>query len=191
MPLFDTRASAGTFTFSNSTKHVALYQRFGFWPHFPTAISQAPPTAAGEPDALVHARGPRAKLAGRVLTDAIHPGLDLARKYTPSKPVARRRGRDARSGRSRRAGHLSLRRRPEAGSGACYVKPAAIRPGPHAPERFATAGRLCRDGPGMRRRPIHAGVNTLASASAELRRGAFIDPHAGTVADLAHHADSL
>jgi predicted N-acetyltransferase YhbS len=28
----------GLFTFANSPKHVGLYQRFGFWPHFLTAI---------------------------------------------------------------------------------------------------------------------------------------------------------
>lgn len=28
----------GLFTFANSPKHVRLYQRFGFWPHFLTAI---------------------------------------------------------------------------------------------------------------------------------------------------------
>jgi hypothetical protein len=29
---------AGLFTFANSPKHVALYQKFGFWPRFLTAI---------------------------------------------------------------------------------------------------------------------------------------------------------
>ena len=29
---------AGLFTFSQSQKHVGLYQRFGFWPRFLTAI---------------------------------------------------------------------------------------------------------------------------------------------------------
>src|SRR5579863_4995781 len=33
---------AGLFTFSNSTKHVNLYQKFGFWPRFLTALMDIP-----------------------------------------------------------------------------------------------------------------------------------------------------
>src|ERR1700676_158879 len=31
---------AGLFTFANSTKHVSLYQKFGFWPRFLTALME-------------------------------------------------------------------------------------------------------------------------------------------------------
>ena len=33
---------AGLFTFANSPKHVSLYQKFGFWPRFLTAIMELP-----------------------------------------------------------------------------------------------------------------------------------------------------
>src|SRR5579863_4322934 len=33
---------AGLFTFAQSTKHVKLYQKFGFWPRFLTSIMEMP-----------------------------------------------------------------------------------------------------------------------------------------------------
>src|SRR5580704_7498725 len=33
---------AGLFTFANSTKHVRLYQKFGFWPRFLTSLMELP-----------------------------------------------------------------------------------------------------------------------------------------------------
>ena len=33
---------AGLFTFAASAKHVALYQKYGFWPRFLTAIMSRP-----------------------------------------------------------------------------------------------------------------------------------------------------
>ena len=35
-------AHAGLFTFAHSQKHVGLYQKFGFWPRFLTAIMSKP-----------------------------------------------------------------------------------------------------------------------------------------------------
>ncbi len=34
---------AGLFTFAHSQKHVGLYQRFGFWPRFLTALMSKTP----------------------------------------------------------------------------------------------------------------------------------------------------
>src|SRR5690242_5469630 len=44
MELFDKWETrhAGLFTFPHSQKHIALYQRFGFWPRFLTAIMSKP-----------------------------------------------------------------------------------------------------------------------------------------------------
>ena len=33
---------AGLFTFAQSPKHLGLYQKFGFWPRFLTAIMSKP-----------------------------------------------------------------------------------------------------------------------------------------------------
>lgn len=34
--------AAGLFTFANSTKHIHLYQKYGFWPRFLTAVTSKP-----------------------------------------------------------------------------------------------------------------------------------------------------
>ena len=39
----------GLFTFAQSPKHVRLYQSFGFWPRFLTAVMDAPVVAPGRP----------------------------------------------------------------------------------------------------------------------------------------------
>src|SRR5262249_39200380 len=46
MAQFDAWATrhVGLFTFAHSAKHVALYQKFGFYPRFLTAIMSAPAT---------------------------------------------------------------------------------------------------------------------------------------------------
>ena len=38
---------AGLFTFAHSPKHVHLYQKFGFWPRFLTAIMSKPSPRRG------------------------------------------------------------------------------------------------------------------------------------------------
>src|SRR5262249_10199569 len=44
MDLFDAWRvrEAGLFTFAHSVRHIHLYQKFGFWPRFLTAIMQKP-----------------------------------------------------------------------------------------------------------------------------------------------------
>src|ERR1700744_6135085 len=37
----------GLYTFANSAKHVALYQKFGYWPRYLTAIMTGPSLAHG------------------------------------------------------------------------------------------------------------------------------------------------
>src|SRR6185437_2952465 len=81
--LFDMWATthAGLFTFPHSQKHVGLYQRFGFWPRFLTAIMSKPveqvrkasrwtkfsEVASAERDDVLS--------AAREVTDAIYEGL--------------------------------------------------------------------------------------------------------------------
>src|SRR6185437_11049965 len=74
---------AGLFTFPHSQKHVGLYQRFGFWPRFLTAIMSKPveqvrkasrwtkfsEVASAERDDVLS--------AAREVTDAIYEGLDV------------------------------------------------------------------------------------------------------------------
>jgi GNAT superfamily N-acetyltransferase len=72
----------GLFTFAHSPKHVALYQKFGFWPRFLTALMSKTLIGRGEPwiqySGLVEeAARARALRACRELTDSIYEGLDV------------------------------------------------------------------------------------------------------------------
>jgi GNAT superfamily N-acetyltransferase len=74
---------AGLFTFPHSPKHAALYQKFGFWPRFLTALMTKPvkqselATEAACYSQLSAEDRKRALAASRALTDEVFPGLDL------------------------------------------------------------------------------------------------------------------
>ena len=75
---------AGLFTFPNSPKHLGLYQKFGFWPRFLTAV-MAKPTAAGAGDYALFSHVPAGERPGVIeaiaeLTDAVFSGLDVRRE---------------------------------------------------------------------------------------------------------------
>ena len=48
---------AGLFTFSHSPKHIGLYQKFGFWPSFLTAIMSKPVVADQTTTTIIRRRG--------------------------------------------------------------------------------------------------------------------------------------
>jgi N-acetylglutamate synthase-like GNAT family acetyltransferase len=140
---------AALFTFSQSTKHVGLYQKFGFWPQYLTAVMgrqlepSAPDRAPGTYSQA--ADGERAAIvsACREVTDAIFEGLDVAHEI--------------RAAHAQELGDTVLLHEAselvgfavchcgagEAGSGACYVKFAAVRPGPDAGARFERMLQAC------------------------------------------------
>jgi GNAT superfamily N-acetyltransferase len=73
---------SGLFTFAQSQKHVGLYQRFGFWPRFLTAImsisvreKQTPATMFSQ---LSSEEREEALKACDRLTDGIYPGMSIA-----------------------------------------------------------------------------------------------------------------
>ena len=71
------------YTFASSPKHVALYQRYGFWPRRLTAILVRTPDSGATPAArLVSALDPAARAAAvaelGALTAMLRPGLDLS-----------------------------------------------------------------------------------------------------------------
>jgi GNAT superfamily N-acetyltransferase len=74
----------GLFTFAQSAKHVALYQKFGFYARFLTAIMSAPvrpaPPVAGwsRYSALDDAERDAALRESAEVTDMLYPGLDLS-----------------------------------------------------------------------------------------------------------------
>ena len=72
----------GLFTFANSAKHIGLYQKFGFWPRFLTALMskgvegrKAPATKFST---LSDVDQQLALGACRMLTDSLYDGLDVS-----------------------------------------------------------------------------------------------------------------
>ncbi len=72
----------GLFTFAASAKHVGLYQKFGYWPRFLTAImTRTPEKGAAEPmllSALSKSRRSQVIEACGKLTHKLDKGLDLS-----------------------------------------------------------------------------------------------------------------
>ena len=76
---------AGLFTFAQSAKHVGLYQKYGFWPRFLTAVMSSPVNPDSRSAAIRVSGVGDEELGGlmtavRELTDAVYPGLDLSRE---------------------------------------------------------------------------------------------------------------
>lgn len=140
----------GLFTFGHSPKHLALYQKFGFWPRFPTAIMTRPVVAPAEPVAWsAYSQLPDTDQlacldACRELTDAVYEGLDLGREITTvaqhglGETVLLADGDTP-------AGFAVCHCGPntEAGSDTCYVKFGAVKPGPDAGAWFARLLAAC------------------------------------------------
>lgn len=160
---------AGLCTFPQSTKHVWLYQKFGFYPRHLTAVMAAPAATSGAlpREARYSALSPgerrEAETASRALTDEIFGGLDLRAEIRTC--AARKLGDTLLlwEGSGRLAGFAVCHWGPasEAGADCLFIKFAAVRPGQGASDRFGalldSAGVLARD-VGMGN--VLAGVNT-------------------------------
>jgi GNAT superfamily N-acetyltransferase len=168
MDLFETWGvhQAGLFTFSHSPKHVGLYQRFGFWPQYLTPLMDRPVAATnGRREHLTYSDisyGERGAVLGacRDVTDAVFKGLDLEHEIRSTDAqglgdtVLLCKGADL-------VGlavcHCGAG---EAGSGACYVKFGAVRPGADAGHLFELLLDACEELAGERGvERIMAGVN--------------------------------
>jgi GNAT superfamily N-acetyltransferase len=135
---------AGLCTFCQSTKHVWLYQKFGFYPRFLTALMMvAARPGSLPPEACYSALSPdrrrEAESASYALTDGIYDGLDLRAEI---RTVAARGLGDTLlvwEG-SRLAGLAVCHWGPasEAGADCLFIKFAAVRGGADADKRFAT-----------------------------------------------------
>ncbi|MBV8887485.1 MAG: GNAT family N-acetyltransferase [Chroococcidiopsidaceae cyanobacterium CP_BM_RX_35] len=158
----------GLFTFPNSPKHHALYQKFGFWPRFLTCIMAKP-----IPQVPHRLQGTRylemdsdkrsyCLSASFELTNAIYEGLDVSRDICAVH--AQKLGDtvwlwDEAGLAGFAVCHYGAGT--EAGSNTCYVKFGAVRPGFGAGQRFEQLLDLCEmlgAAEGMSR--LVAGVNT-------------------------------
>ncbi|MDQ0819556.1 GNAT superfamily N-acetyltransferase [Arthrobacter sp. V4I6] len=133
----------GLFTYSHSPKHLELYRRYGFWPRFLTAVMQKQVGARGAvPDRVTYAELSAAERPGylsscRALTDAVYEGLDLEREIVAAH--AQGLGDTVLlPGESGLDGLAVCHCGPgsEAGTGVCFVKFGAVRPGRQAGDRF-------------------------------------------------------
>jgi GNAT superfamily N-acetyltransferase len=145
---------AGLFTFASSTKHVRLYQKFGFWPRFLTALMELPIQTEPAPVPKGWARfsdlsvGDKqlCLLACRKLTNSIYKGLDVEREI---RAVDQQRLGD--SVLTWGGGELTgfavchTGAGTEAGSGKCYIKFGAVRSGPNAAREFRRLLDACRE----------------------------------------------
>lgn len=176
---------AGLFTFAQSAKHVGLYQKFGFAPRFLTAVmgKSVQESSATMPierySRLRVDERPAALAACRQLTDAVFDGLDVTREICA---VADQHLGDTLllwDG-SVLVGFAVCHYGPgtEAGSGACYVKFGAVRPGASADrwfEALLTATEQLAYAQGASR--LIAGMNTARHEAYRqmLSRGFRID----------------
>jgi GNAT superfamily N-acetyltransferase len=143
---------AGLFTFAHSAKHVGLYQSFGFWPRFLTAIMAKPVAAAKVPrrwtgySKIPEKEREEAVRACRELTSSLYPGLDLEREI--------------RAVHAQNLGETVLVREngsldafavchcgpgTEAGAGKCYVKFGAARAAAPAAPAFGRLLAACEN----------------------------------------------
>lgn len=173
---------AGLCTFPQSTKHIHLYQKFGFHPRFLTPLMTAPAKPGNLPEnSLYSALAPEgreaAEAASFAVTDEIYPGLDLRAEMRSNAQRGHGDSLLLWDGPSRLAGFAVCHWGPasEAGADTLFIKFGAARSGPGAGDRFAAlldaAGALATS-VGMGK--VLAGVNAgRADAYSGMERRGF------------------
>lgn len=158
------------FTFAHSTKHVGLYQKFGYWPGYLTALMKREPTPSTAPPAagarVVHlttlGKGAREEAIASCarLTGKIEKGLDLTDEI---RTLLKQKTGEVVLTYTRNAldGFAVCLNGPgsEGGEKICYVKFGAARSGPGAGERFDTLLDACDAFALLRGASIEAGMN--------------------------------
>jgi GNAT superfamily N-acetyltransferase len=159
---------AGLFTFAQSQKHISLYQKFGFWPRFLTAIMSEPVGQTGRGSqwtsfsAVPEGEREGVLLACRQLTDAIYEGLDVTAEIRAV--AAQGLGDTVLLWGDRGLDGLAVCHcgpGTEAGSGNCYVKCGAMGPTPTAEQDFDRLLKACEEMAAEKNLSrLVAGVNT-------------------------------
>jgi GNAT superfamily N-acetyltransferase len=155
----------GLYTFPHSAKHVALYQKFGYWPRYLTAIMTRTPGAghSGAPallSALIRREREQAIQSCGKLTSKIDKGLDLTGEI---RAVLAQRTGDVVLTYTRGVldGFAVCLIGPgsEGGEKTCYVKFGAARGGAGAGARFDKLLDACEAFAAARGATVEAGVN--------------------------------
>jgi GNAT superfamily N-acetyltransferase len=133
----------GLYTYANSPKHLSLYQKFGFYPRYLTAImSREVQPLDPDPETSFYSAASPNDRPGLVqacagLTDSIYAGLDVSREI---HALADQQLGDALLlwDEPGLVGFAAIHCGPgsEAGSACCYIKFGAARPGPKAANYF-------------------------------------------------------
>jgi predicted N-acetyltransferase YhbS len=158
----------GLFTFPNSPKHHALYQKFGFYPRFLTFIMAKPIQAAQQdlPGTTYSKLNPEQRSqclkACSELTNAVYAGLDLSPEIVAVH--AQNLGDTVLLWDETELAGFAICHcgaDSEAGSDVCYVKFGVVRPGAQAGEQFEQVLDLCEAfGATQKMSRLVAGVNT-------------------------------
>ncbi len=133
---------AALFTFADSAQHQSLYQRYGFWPRFLTAIMHKIPVTAAVQSAKRHSQltpqqQSRALVSALDLANAVSDGMDLTREI--SSIALHSLGDTVMVWLGERLDGIALchfGKGSEAAGASCYVKLALVRPGPKAETTF-------------------------------------------------------
>lgn len=159
----------GLFTFPQSAKHIGLYQKFGYWPGYLTAVMTYTPEPTTQPkpsDALVllstlsKTKREQAVQACARLTHTIDKGLNLTGEI--SAVLAQRTGEVVLIyTRTVLDGFAICLIGPgsEGAEKTCYIKFAAARYGTGAGQRFEKLLDACHTFASSRGATIEAGVN--------------------------------
>jgi len=167
----------GLFTFAASAKHVGLYQKFGYWPRYLTAVMTRTPEAgaAVQPtllSALGEAERERVIQGCAKITHQIDKGLDLSDEIR--EVLAQRTGDVVLSlGRAGAPAAFAVCLNgpgSEGGAKTCYVKFGASRGGVGAGERFEKLLDACDGFAVARGLTIEAGVNLARQDAFERMR---------------------
>jgi GNAT superfamily N-acetyltransferase len=157
---------AGLFTFSQSAKHVGLYQRFGFWPQYLTPVMARPVSPA--------TGGRECSTYSEVNAAERSAVLSACRAVTQCHLRAARREHEIRATEAQGLRDTVLLREDselaglavchcgagEAGSSACFIKFGTVRPGLDAGDLFDRLLDACEQLAGQRGfERMVAGVN--------------------------------
>ncbi|MFZ1939695.1 MAG: GNAT family N-acetyltransferase [Terracidiphilus sp.] len=194
---------SGLFTFPHSAKHVGLYQRFGYWPGYLTALTRRTPEAKVAPvtknarpavllSTLTRADREKAIRACAKLTGALQKGLDLSQEI--AAVLAQRIGEVILvPGRNSLDGFAicMFGAGSEGGEKTVYVKFAAARDGSGAADRFICLLDVIEELAVERRADVEAGVSLACEPAFRLMQARGYRATTLGVAMQRPHGDGL